>query len=52
MKVSKDEVQNEGTAAESDSPLVSTALSPGLAQGPHMVMLSMIQASHVCQALL
>lgn len=54
VKVSKDEVQNEGTAAESDSPLVSTALSPGLDQGPHIVMLSMSQAphpSHVCQAL-
>lgn len=30
VKVSKDEVQNEGTAAEADSPLVSTALSHGL----------------------
>lgn len=43
VKVSKDEVQNEGTAAESDSPLVSTALSHGLDRGPHIVLLSMIQ---------
>lgn len=28
-KESKDEVQNEGTAAESDTPLVSTFVSPG-----------------------
>lgn len=28
-KVSKDEVQNEGTSAESDNPLVSTVLSLG-----------------------
>lgn len=47
VKVSKDEVQNEGTAAESDSTLVSTVLSPGLDQGPHMVKLSMIRAPHV-----
>lgn len=32
VKGSKDEVQNEGTAAESDNPLVSTALSPGWPQ--------------------
>jgi hypothetical protein len=30
-KESKDEVQNEGTAAESDTPLVSTFVTPGLA---------------------
>lgn len=52
VKVSKDEVQNEGTAAESDSTLVSTVLSPGLDQGPHIVKLSMIRAPHVCQAVL
>lgn len=52
VKVSKDEVQNEGPAAESDNPLVSTVLSSGLARGPHMVMLSMTQAPHVCRVLL